>query len=43
MVDLEFVEVWIDQRSAPRAGGIDFLEAGEVRNALTCDQRPVDA
>jgi hypothetical protein len=29
MVDLEFIEVWIDQRSAPRAGGIDFLEAGE--------------
>ena len=29
MVDLEFLQDRTDERSAPRAGGIGFLERGE--------------
>ena len=38
MVDLEFLQDRTDERSAPRAGGIDFIERDE--RAKNSDERP---
>ena len=38
MVDLEFLQDRTDERSAPRADGIDFVERGE--GAKNSDERP---